>query len=243
MLPIILLFVGCRSVEPEPIPVGFRDAYTLSFETVIPKISELMETDCFSQQHLQLTKHLCQDEKVLQAIQTALCERFEQATLLMDTPDSYIIKYVDNGVERTINCTYNNGAIRATTEGDFFKFVPLDNGMYALQDSDEMALIQLDEQGIKSAVYARMKRSIAVDTALYQNDIRTLDQQADSIFGATHLDASWITDKREDLMLISTYENGEKTVSTCSCEYVFDRERQNLERVWKWNDEPAEAVP
>lgn len=250
MFLVLLILAGCRKSEPVSVPKGYRDSYALAFNEILPKTQKklieqskeaagLIYVPSFDP-YLSLSENLCWDETELEAIRLALHDLYNDASLTSSTPNEYTISFESTRIE----CKYKpeNGAICYIryddgVETSFVDFVPLENNLYACQTPDSRFLIEYSGSDVLSVVFSRTRYSLSMNPRLYEEDIIEYNALRDSAFNAVTLDASWVTERMDDLMQIAVFRNGILTISNRSCEYEFNDTRDRLNRKWAWDED------
>ncbi|MDO4564173.1 MAG: hypothetical protein Q4C04_00985 [Clostridia bacterium] len=261
ILIFITLMAGCKTVEKSEAQPGYREALAFAKESLIPALDEKLnglvsayngqsgETLAvsyysFYDPYLPLTSGLCEDERVIAALQDAYTSLHSEASVIRRADNLYEISFSDDEKEVLLTCEYrpSDGAIQCLRYIDgefeaFFDFVPLGGDRYAVCSSDTMAIVAYSGGEITSALYAKLKYSYTANEEIYDSDIRRLRYPEDSFFRAATIDESAIWDRKEDLMHISEWDGNSLRVSLCRPSYVFDENHTFVKREWEWQDD------
>ncbi len=139
---------------------------------------------------------------------------FETKSVLDDSKQTIQMdcKYDPATASMQYVCSTTSGGKTTKT---FFEFVPLSDGVYALQNAHERALITTDGEDVSQFVYSTTRGSsnpfITPEKAIVYSTA------TDSIFKKTSgLDEKWVSGNRDTLESIYTYDGAKLTVEQCT---------------------------
>lgn len=122
-----------------------------------------------------------------------------------------------------------------TTEtSDYFEYIALGGGAYALQSRTERAYVKMDGDKLTEFVYTISKND--TESGGIEADTRLYDVDTDSVFGKNAgIDKEWAKGDREDIGEIYIFDGTILTVERCVAQYE-GTSGEYTAREWVWKD-------